>query len=444
MHLIVAILASLSLVYASEEVPTKAPQPRYDVVDNTEAPIPTHCVRLVFNTSQPHGTKTTTGMVDIDRAFFEKLFSSSLGEQKNDKEIIVCTPQPIDDAPQTFIKLVELLEKLGTNQPQFQLSANIIGLAELLNINKQYRSAFEDVMTPWLLNPAQAHLVHIISPDIYARVATKDPYAAYRFKASLVDSASNCFIKGLEKAEVSLTRATHLMKLFGEVLHGRVVAKAINVKRSLNHIENLIAKNPHATLVVDFEDNTTIPDHFHVGKKVKKVVVRGDQVQKIGDNFLENCYGIESLDMTSLKKVTDVGNSFLDNCSGLTSVDLEFLRNVRKIKNGFLLNCGGIEFLNLEPLRNVREIGESFLGCCGSLPSINLEPLSGVRFIGPRFLLCCDRIKSLDVTSLDQVIYVGNYFLGGCSDLESLTLPALRKNLFLAALSKDRVVRDIP
>ncbi|MBQ0098892.1 MAG: leucine-rich repeat domain-containing protein [Oscillospiraceae bacterium] len=121
--------------------------------------------------------------------------------------------------------------------------------------------------------------------------------------------------------------------------------------------------------------------------------------------------------------ITTIGTNFLYQCSGLTSLDLSPLQNVTSIGNYFLYGCAGLTSLDLSPLQNVTSIGNYFLRNCSSLTSLDLSPLNNVTNTGTYFLAQCSKLTSLDLSPLQNVTYIGNYFLQNCRALISLKLP---------------------
>jgi|GEM_PF-5240171 len=203
-------------------------------------------------------------------------------------------------------------------------------------------------------------------------------------------------------------------------------------KRSYSSSET--DKCPGLVRVFDFENETKIPDNFTIrsshGKS--KIVIKGEKIVTIGNNFLSNCRNLTGIDLSSLRNVTQIGNNFLnydrfDGYSELTTLDLGPLSNVTQIGDRFLAGCERLMTLDLGPLSNVTQIGDRFLAGCERLMTLDLGPLSNVTQIGGSFLSGCRGLTTLDLGPLSKVIQVKEFFLDDCSGLTTLDLGPLSK-----------------
>jgi hypothetical protein len=190
-----------------------------------------------------------------------------------------------------------------------------------------------------------------------------------------------------------------------------------------NEIKTLFVNLDLLNLQNDWDD--VIPDYFLNKCKFEKIILRGNTIKTIGDNFLSNCSSLISLDLSGLNNIITINDFFLGNCSSLTSLDLSKLNDITIIRFGFLYGCSSLISLDLSGLNNVIIIGKYFLAYCSSLTSLNLSGLNNVTTINGRFLHDCSSLTSLNLSGLNNVTTISSKFLECCSSLTSLNLSGL-------------------
>ncbi|CAO5680543.1 MAG: hypothetical protein NEHIOOID_00278 [Holosporales bacterium] len=195
---------------------------------------------------------------------------------------------------------------------------------------------------------------------------------------------------------------------------------------TLNH---RLSKNQNITVVLDCSGATRIEDKcLNSIKEMHNLkIIHAENVENIGYNFLYDCRGLTTLDLSPLSNVKSIGDRFLYDCTGLTTLDLSPLSNVSEIGNDFLYGCTGLTTLDLSPLSNLRSIGDYFLCDCTGLTTLYLSFLSNLRSIGDYFLCDCTGLTTLDLSSLSNVREIRNCFLFGCAGLTTLDLSFLSK-----------------
>ena len=81
---------------------------------------------------------------------------------------------------------------------------------------------------------------------------------------------------------------------------------------------------------------------------------------------------LRSLRFGRMDNLTTIGASFLENCKGLDSIDLGILRNASQVVGGsFLSDCIGLKSIDLTPLRNITSVGDNFLSGCKIILAIS-------------------------------------------------------------------------
>jgi hypothetical protein len=176
-------------------------------------------------------------------------------------------------------------------------------------------------------------------------------------------------------------------------------------------------------------------------------------VKVIGDNFLNNCFRLTEIDLSSLSQVAQIGNSFLANCFGLTKIDWLSPSQVTQIGDNFLLNCTGLTEIDLSYFNQVTQIGRCFLANCAGLTELDSLCFSELTQIGDCFLANCSGLERLDLSYFNQVTQIEESFLMACSELieiDQVKLPrynAILNNALIARFSEDtsigRSIREI-
>ena len=155
------------------------------------------------------------------------------------------------------------------------------------------------------------------------------------------------------------------------------------------------------------------------------ITAAASQVFTVGDEFLNPCLQITSLDLSGLSGVVAIGNYFLSDLSLMTSLNLSGLSSVTTIGSKFLYYCGKITSLDLSALSSVTTIGNDFLSHCSDITSLDLSGLASVIIIGNHFLCFCTKITSLDLSSLTNVTSIGHCFLNYCVRISAIDLSGL-------------------
>ena len=150
-----------------------------------------------------------------------------------------------------------------------------------------------------------------------------------------------------------------------------------------------------ACLLLQAGAATAIPDGFFSDTDVTCIDISYAPVAVIGNEFLEGCTSLSTLDLSGLQGVTSIGSWFLRGCTSLSTVDLSGLQGVTSIRHGFLSGCTSLSTLDLSALQGVTWIGNGFLRECTSLSTVNLSALQGVTYIGDGLLAECKALKTL-------------------------------------------------
>ena len=79
--------------------------------------------------------------------------------------------------------------------------------------------------------------------------------------------------------------------------------------------------------------------------KVKSGIV------SIDDNFLKDCSGLETIDLSGLKDIVSVGQNFLSGCSKLNEIDLSPMTSLAHVGTGFANKCANLTELNIGSLK---------------------------------------------------------------------------------------------
>lgn len=215
----------------------------------------------------------------------------------------------------------------------------------------------------------------------------------------------------------------------GNQVKGFVVVPIDLIRNDVNQennkiIDHMFAVNSDATLVIDYGSETFADGLYNrptyttvLPNSIHHISFVGERVENIEDDFLNDCAGLTSIDLSSLARVTKIEDSFLCGCSNLKEVNLNMFSYIESIGNYFLNNCSSLKRVNLSGLKNIQNITTTFLSGCSSLRLIDLSPLTKVTTIGDRFLSDCVSLTSVDLSELKNVTSIGNEFLRNCRGL---------------------------
>ncbi|QOL20221.1 leucine-rich repeat domain-containing protein [Candidatus Bodocaedibacter vickermanii] len=148
-------------------------------------------------------------------------------------------------------------------------------------------------------------------------------------------------------------------------------------------------------------------------------------VTTIGDCFLQECSGLTRVNLSALTNAQTIGDGFFYRCNGLASVDLSGLTAVQTIGQYFFYGCSGLSSVDLSALTKVTSIGDGFFLRCIGLTSVDLSALTNVQTIGIWFFYECTGLTSVNLSGLTAVQTIDQYFFYGCSGLTSVDLSAL-------------------
>jgi hypothetical protein len=192
--------------------------------------------------------------------------------------------------------------------------------------------------------------------------------------------------------------------------HILITPSELNQNTDLNQF---FTQNSGKILIVDFGNATTIHDNFSVPPEVRNLVIVGENITTVGNDFLDGCLGLASLVLSSTLKT--VGDHFLDSCLSLTSIKLP--TNLTTVGSHFLSRCSGLTSLYLPT--TLTTVGKYFLSRCSGLTSLYLP--TTLTTVGKYFLYRCSGLTSLVLPSTLKT--VDDYFLLGCYRLTSIKLP---------------------
>ena len=165
---------------------------------------------------------------------------------------------------------------------------------------------------------------------------------------------------------------------------------------SIGKIENIQIKSYEDTreIIINCYDKEDII--IKIDKTDNIIGYINNNVQEIGDKFLQNNRKVTTLELPNVK---EIGNYFLYWNKSLTTINLP---NVQKTGDCFIPNNNEITTINLP---NVQKIGNCFLKYNKKLTTINLP---NVKEIGEHFLYWN---KSLTTINLPNVQKTGDSFL---------------------------------
>lgn len=249
------------------------------------------------------------------------------------------------------------------------------------------------------------------------------------------------FILDIEHKQIQQYNSKH-NDSFTEGLRQIEKIEIIKIKENKNKVIKILIKNQEDMVLIEIDKNNQI-----IGYK-------NNQLEEVGDSFLNGNRALERLELKNLKCVGDcflsknerikelnlpqlkkVENSFLYDNEILIKINLPKLKevgndflfrneeisqlnllNLEKVSYGFLFSNKKLNKLNLP---NLIQVKDNFLYSNKLLSKLNLPSLIE---IGDSFLY---RNEILDMLELPMLTKVGNYFMDSNQILKKLNLPNL-------------------
>ena len=104
----------------------------------------------------------------------------------------------------------------------------------------------------------------------------------------------------------------------------------------------------------------------------------------IGDNAIEDCHGIQSIDLNNSRQLIDIGANAFFNDYNATSLNLQDCISLQEIQNSVFLACFNITSANFTRCYSLRSLGNSCFGTTlanpGKITSINFQDSPFVDF----------------------------------------------------------------
>ena len=180
-----------------------------------------------------------------------------------------------------------------------------------------------------------------------------------------------------------------------------------------------------ATLLLQAEVATAIPDHFFAYKAVTSIDFSNvSVVDVIGKDFLHDCTSLTAVDLSGLSALTRIEDGFLYSCPSLTTVNLTGLRAVTTIGESFMSECTALTTVDLSSLRSVTSIGQWCLART-TLTTVDLGGLSELTKMEDYFLLSCPALTAVDLSSFRSVTTIGSMCLAKCTALTEVNLSGM-------------------
>ena len=198
--------------------------------------------------------------------------------------------------------------------------------------------------------------------------------------------------------------------------------KSITFPENIINIRSNFLKETYNLKEIDLSpliNLTTIEDSFMEDCENLNSITFPENVTKIGNNFLNNTHKLKTIDLSCFAKVKTIGVYFLYN-SGIESIDLSPLKKLTSINNSFMEDCGDLTSINFP--EHVTKIGNDFLIDSSNLKTIDLSCFSNVTTIGDNFLRNSG-IESIDLSPLKNLTTVNRGFMEKCKKLKSVFVP---------------------
>ena len=151
--------------------------------------------------------------------------------------------------------------------------------------------------------------------------------------------------------------------------------------------------------------------------KLKNIILPSN-IKVIEQQFMNNCFELITIDLSHLLNLKIIKDDFMNNCKKLTNI--VFSLEIKYIGNNFMCNCYELTTINLS-LLNIEIIRNSFMNNCIKLTNIKL-PIN-IKSIENKFMLNCSEVVTIDLSTLIHLETIGNYFMCECLKITDVKLP---------------------
>ncbi|MCH5234933.1 MAG: hypothetical protein J1E16_06535 [Muribaculaceae bacterium] len=192
---------------------------------------------------------------------------------------------------------------------------------------------------------------------------------------------------------------------------------------------------------IKWENISKIGNYFLYNNSITDLILKDiEELEEIGDRFLDKCYKLKSIELNNLPKLYYIGNYFRYGQSGvlydsLTKFIIKETPNLTEIGNMFLNRSSDINELDLSGISNVRKINDYFMYQCSKVKGINdLSIFSNATYIGNNFLNNTI-ISVIDLSQFKNALYIGDNFMSNISisnnnrNISFLDLTILPRNI---------------
>jgi hypothetical protein len=201
----------------------------------------------------------------------------------------------------------------------------------------------------------------------------------------------------------------------------------------LNKCNNLhtVIFNPNPTI------NSVGYDFMSECDNIKHIDLRClENIEVINNNFLYDCKNLTTVVFPDkFNKVTYIDKSFIENSPNLKSIisgskssdsnkiDLSCFSNVEHIKKKFLGSCYNIESVDLSSLTKLSKIENHFLYECKLLNEVKFSNDANIHYVGTYFLDGCKKLKTIDLRSFKNINIINNNFMSDCDSIVDVKFP---------------------
>lgn len=204
--------------------------------------------------------------------------------------------------------------------------------------------------------------------------------------------------------------------------------------KSIGNIKTVsIVKDGIENKKIIVKNDSTYPIEIKINKHNEIIGYKNQNIENIGDNFLENNRTLKELELPNLQTV---GNLFLYSNRVLKTINVP---NLKVIKNGFLLFNQNLKSFNAPSLE---EIGDSFLSSNLMIKNLDFPQIKTIKnnfmtenelmesFSAPKLISIghsfCENNKKLTKLDVPNLEIICENFLYGNNEVVTLEFPKLK------------------
>jgi hypothetical protein len=193
-----------------------------------------------------------------------------------------------------------------------------------------------------------------------------------------------------------------------------------------NPTTNKILKNidPNLHTVISFSTIQQTTRKIQTMKLKHVLIISCDQEKTLGDDFLENCHSLLTLDF-AMPFVRSINNRWMMSCDSLHHVKFSGMSSITQVGKGWMSNCMSLTTPIFAGMHNLRKVGHRWMAECTQLQNPSFDGLDQLEHVGNDWMYRCKSLINPDFHGLNTLMHVNDDWMRSCESLVEPTFDGL-------------------